>query len=106
MPPAHAEALALRDDFDRWLPRFFDDPADAPAVTPQGLTIRGEKREERKDTRANYRLVERRYGGFVRTMRLPAGLDLDRAEARVANGVLTVRIPKAPARRGRIPVQS
>jgi HSP20 family protein len=51
-------------------------------------------------------LVERRYGSFVRTVPLPAGVDVDRAQARVANGVLTVRLPRVAARRGRIPVQT
>ena len=48
-------------------------------------------------------VVESRYGRFVRTVPLPPGLDLDRAEARVKDGVLTVKFPKvtdAPARAG------
>jgi HSP20 family protein len=37
-----------------------------------------------------------------RTVPLPAGLDLDRAEARVKHGVLQIRVPKAAARPGRV----
>jgi HSP20 family protein len=66
-------------------------------LTPQGLTIRGEKREAKETKRKGYELVERRYGSFVRSVPLPPGLDLDRAEARVKRGVLTVTIPKAAA---------
>jgi len=44
--------------------------------------------------------AERRCGGFVRTVPLPPGLALDRAEARVKRGVLTVTIPKATERPG------
>ena len=75
-------------------------------ITPAGLIIRGEKREEKEDRRKEYRVFETRYGSFVRTIPLPTGLDLDRAEARIANGVLTVRFPKATSRRGarRIPI--
>jgi HSP20 family protein len=69
-------------------------------ITPDGLTIRGEKREEREEKRKDYHLVERQYGNFVRTVPLPPGLDLDRAEARVKNGVLTVRFAKTGARPG------
>jgi HSP20 family protein len=78
------------------------------SITPQGLTIRGEKREETEARRKDYQVVERRYGSFVRTVPLPPGLDLDRAEARVARGVLTVRIPKAGASSTvrRIPIAS
>ena len=69
-------------------------------ITPQGLTIRGEKREERDEKRTGFYVAECRYGTFVRTVPLPSGLDLERAEARVSNGVLTVRFPKRTARPG------
>ena len=69
-------------------------------LTSQGLTISGEKREEEETTRTGYEFVERRYGGFVRTVPLPPGLDVERAEARVKRGVLTVKIPKAAASSG------
>ena len=39
-------------------------------------------------------MSEVRYGSFVRTVPLPPGLDLDRAEARVKSGVLTVQVPE------------
>jgi HSP20 family protein len=44
----------------------------------------------------------------VRTVPLPPGLDLDRADARVKRGVLTVTIPKVAERSGmrRIAVKS
>ena len=78
------------------------------SITPQGLTIRGEKREEAETRRKDYQFVERRYGSFVRTVPLPPGLDLDRAEARVKRGVLTVKIPKTGAfsTMRRIPIET
>ncbi len=78
------------------------------SITPQGLTIRGEKREEAETRRKDYQFVERRYGSFVRTVPLPPGLDLDRAEARVKRGVLTVKIPKtaASSTMRRIPIET
>lgn len=64
------------------------------------LIVRGERAEEGRG--------ERRDESFVRTVLLPPELDLDNADARVRNGVLTVRFPKADARDGsrRIPVRS
>lgn len=75
-------------------------------ITPDGLIIRGEKREEREDARADVYLAERRYGSFVRTIPLPEGVDINRAKARVDRGVLTIRFPKLERRRERrrIPV--
>ena len=78
------------------------------SITPQGLTIRGEKREEAETRRKDYQFVERRYGSFVRTVPLRPGLDLDRAEARVKRGVLTVKIPKTAelSTMRRIPIET
>ena len=78
------------------------------SITPQGLTIRGEKREEAETRRKDYQFVERRYGSFLRKVPLPPGLDLDRAEARVKRGVLTVKIPKTGAfsTMRRIPIET
>ena len=77
-------------------------------LTPQSLIVRGEKREEKEAKRKGYELVERRYGSFVRSVPLPPGLDLDRADARVKRGVLTVTIPKAATFAGmrRIPIKA
>lgn len=77
-------------------------------IAPEGLIVRGEKREAREDERKDFYLAECRYGSFVRTVPLPSGLDLDRAEARVRHGVLTVRFPKAAGRSGarRIPIKT
>ena len=81
-------------------------PPSGVSVTPEGLITRGGSREANDERRRDFYVAECRYGSFVRTVPLPPGLDLDRAEARIANGVLTVRFPKATSRRGarRIPI--
>jgi HSP20 family protein len=58
------------------------------------LTIKGEKKveEERKDD--NHHMVERSYGSFARSLRLPFTIDQDKVEARFDRGVLTVVLPK------------
>lgn len=60
------------------------------------LTIRGEKKEEAEkgEKGGKYYMSERRYGSFERTLRIPEGADRDKAEARFAQGVLTVTFPK------------
>ena len=61
------------------------------------LTIRGEKRSERKEgeDESRYHLVERSYGSFMRSFQLPQGLDESKIEADYNHGILTVHIPKA-----------
>ena len=61
------------------------------------LTIRGEKRSERKegDDESRYHMVERSYGSFMRSFQLPQGLDESKIEASYTNGILSVHIPKA-----------
>src|SRR5215475_10095288 len=60
------------------------------------LTIRGEKKHEHDEEKENYRVMERRYGSFQRSLRLPDTVDEDKVEASFDNGVLKVRIPKRP----------
>jgi HSP20 family protein len=60
------------------------------------LTIRGEKREEKEEKRKDYHLLERRYGAFERSFRVPESVDSDKIEASFKNGVLTLMLPKTP----------
>jgi len=59
------------------------------------LVIRGEKKFEGKDEKKNYHLIERSYGTFQRALRLPGPVDMDRVQARLEHGVLTVIVPKS-----------
>jgi HSP20 family protein len=58
------------------------------------LTIRGEKKFERTDDKENFHFVERSYGTFQRSLRLPFPVDSERVQASFENGVLTVTVPK------------
>ncbi|WP_134772746.1 Hsp20/alpha crystallin family protein [Ornithinimicrobium flavum] len=60
-------------------------------VTVQGdvLTIRGERREQKKDR--NHQ--EFHDGSFSRSVTLPAGADPDAVDASYTDGVLEVRVP-------------
>jgi HSP20 family protein len=68
---------------------------DVEVTTENGvLTVRGERTEEWKDE-GRYHLLERGYGSFIRRFQLPDGVDIDKIEAEVENGLLQVRIPKS-----------
>src|SRR3954469_12303067 len=60
------------------------------------LTVRGEKKSERKEGEENrYHVVERTYGSFLRTFQLPQGIDEDQINAAFEHGILSIHIPKA-----------
>ena len=59
------------------------------------LTIRGRKEQEHKEERENYRMSERRFGSFQRSLRLPQDVDSEKIDAQFAKGVLTVTLPKS-----------
>ncbi|HZV21573.1 MAG TPA: Hsp20/alpha crystallin family protein [Hyphomicrobiales bacterium] len=61
-----------------------------------GLTIKGEKREEKEEKKKDYYLHERRFGSFERSFAVPEGVDADKIEASFKKGVLTITLPKKP----------
>jgi HSP20 family protein len=60
------------------------------------LSLRGEKKSEYKDEREDYYVMERSYGTFQRSIRLPGTVNDEKAEARFDKGVLTITLPKRP----------
>jgi HSP20 family protein len=66
-------------------------------VTKDGdlLTIKGEKKDEQEKKGKGYYMAERHFGSFERSMRLPGTVDDAKIDAKFANGVLTVTLPKA-----------
>ena len=61
---------------------------------------------EYKQDEAPYLMQELPHGSFTRTLRLPAAIDADHVEAKIAEGVLTLTLPKAEsARPKRINIQ-
>lgn len=67
------------------------------------LTIRGEKRSERRegDDDTQYYLVERSYGTFQRSFTLPSTVDPESIVAEFDNGVLRIHLQKVDAERSR-----
>ncbi|HEY0582550.1 MAG TPA: Hsp20/alpha crystallin family protein [Chloroflexota bacterium] len=66
-------------------------------VTVQGerVIIRAESRAQEEKRDENWLMREHRYGTMQRTISLPSPVSSDSAEARVENGVLILRLPKA-----------
>ena len=77
--------------------------ADLPEVDPKDLdirvennilTIRGERKFEKKVSEENYLRVERAYGSFTRSFTLANTVNAEAIKADYQNGVLTLSIPK------------
>jgi HSP20 family protein len=77
--------------------------ADLPDVKPEDLdirvennilTIRGERKFEKKADEKNYLRVERAYGSFARSFSLANTVNTEAIEADYKAGVLTLSIPK------------
>jgi HSP20 family protein len=80
--------------------------ADVPGVEPKDiditaekgvLTVRGERRAEKRVTDNGYERIERVSGTFLRRFTLPEGANTESITAKQTNGVLEVTIPKTPA---------
>lgn len=83
---------------------------DLPGVNPESIkiqargvlvTIQGERRRPDNTGIIAYHLMERDRGGFTRTITVDGALDTHQATAEYHKGVLTIRFPRLPERRGR-----
>jgi HSP20 family protein len=70
------------------------------SVTGNELSIKGQRREEEQEG-VTYHRRERGTGSFRGVVRLPVDVDVNKVEARLANGVLTIELPKAPSAKPR-----
>jgi HSP20 family protein len=76
-------------------------------VADNVLTIKGEKKAEKEQKDKNYRMFERSYGSFYRTLDLPDGINPDNIKATLSNGVLKVTVPKpAPAQVKKVEIKA
>jgi len=64
------------------------------SITEDTLTISGEKKHEEKVEKKDYHRIERSYGSFCRSFRLPDNVNGEKAKASFKDGLLEVRIPK------------
>lgn len=66
-------------------------------ITENSLTISGERKQEKKVKEKDFHRVERSYGSFSRSFRLPENVNGAKAKATFNDGVLEVRLPKTKA---------
>jgi HSP20 family protein len=78
--------------------------AEVPGIKPSELSISamrnrvsvaGKRDIEREHERVSYHRRERAEGSFNRTVTLPTEVDSERVDARYADGILTLTLPKA-----------
>lgn len=67
------------------------------SITNDMVTVRGERRRQYNIDVEDFFYQECYWGTFSRSIILPVEIDADRAEAKIKNGILTIRIPKANA---------
>ena len=58
------------------------------------LTLKGERKFEKKTDEDNYHRIERAYGSFTRSFTLPPTVTAEGAKADFNNGILHVSLPK------------
>ena len=58
------------------------------------LSIKGERKLEHEDKKDNYYRIERNYGAFSRSIKLPLEVKTDEAKASYKDGILEIRIPR------------
>ena len=63
-------------------------------VTEDDITIRGKTEESKQAEEKNYRVQERRYSSFRRSMRFPEKVKPKLSSAKLEHGVLEVTVPK------------
>jgi HSP20 family protein len=84
------------------------DPKDIHVHLENGiLTVKGEKEKETEKQDERFYRIERSYGSFTRSFRLPVAVDTVKIDAAFKNGVLTVTMPKAAEAKGtEIPIKT
>ena len=78
--------------------------AEIPGIKPEELalsavanrvSLAGRREIQREQDRVSYHRKERADGSFNRTVTLPTEIDAQRVDARYADGILTLTLPKA-----------
>jgi len=79
------------------------DPKDIDVqVTPEAISISGERRYENTDEKPGYVRSEFRYGKFHRVLTLPAHIENDSVQAEYKDGILMLTLPKVTEARNKV----
>lgn len=106
------DAPALFGEDSTWVPAFditenekeYVVTAELPGIdakeldityTDGVLTVKGEKKQENEEKGDNFHRIERRYGSFHRSFRIPGEVKSDKVDANFKDGVLKLTLPKA-----------
>ena len=65
------------------------------SISSNMVTIQGERKQTEEVNQEDYFYQECYWGGFSRSVTLPVEVDVDKAEAEIKDGVLTLTLPKA-----------
>ncbi len=74
-------------------------------VTPDGIELSAESRDEREENEKDYTYRERTYRSFRRNLAFPEEVLADHVRANLKDGVLEVRLPKKEPRPRHEPVK-
>ena len=64
------------------------------SVENNTLTVQGERKFEKEEKEENFHRIERRYGSFVRTFKLPNTVDAEKVDAGYDKGILKITLAK------------
>ena len=64
------------------------------SIKDDNLRIKGEIRQESIENGSDYQKIERRYGSFSRTIKLPCRVEIDDVKANFDNGILEIKMPR------------
>ena len=79
------------------------DPKDVDVqVTPEAISISGERRYENTNEKSGYVRSEFRYGKFHRVLPLPAPIHNDSVQAEYKDGILMLTLPKVTEARNKV----
>jgi HSP20 family protein len=64
------------------------------SVENDTLTVQGERKFEKEEKEENFHRIERRYGSFTRTFKLPNTVDAEKVDAGYEKGILKITLAK------------
>ncbi len=71
------------------------------SITGETLEVKGVKRASADEEKVRFQRRERGMGDFSRMVVLPDRIDVDKVEASLADGILTIRLPKSESARSK-----
>ncbi len=71
-------------------------------VEERQLIVSGERKEEKREEKEDFLSIERHYGSFYRSLPLPENAVADAVDAKIDNGVLTIKIPKSKEAKAKV----